>query len=105
MTSPPSTNRSTRLWPPSTSRPWGAPTPAPGWSVRDQITHLAFFDGTARIAVLDAEAFKADVAREVDPLAMGRDLSGADLLEYWRKQRANLLEAFRSADPKMRLPW
>ena len=88
---------------------WNMATPAPGWTVKDQIAHLAFFDGTARIAVIDAEAFKVDaerlVAGEIDPQAMGRDLSGADLLEYWRKQRADLLDAFRSVDAKTRLPW
>ena len=26
---------------------WDRATPAAGWSVRDQVTHLAYFDGTA----------------------------------------------------------
>ncbi len=36
---------------------WDRPTPAEGWMVRDQISHLWFFDGTARLAVVDADAF------------------------------------------------
>ncbi|MGH2755904.1 MAG: maleylpyruvate isomerase N-terminal domain-containing protein, partial [Actinomycetota bacterium] len=33
-----------------TDREWDEPTPAPGWSVRDQISHLAFFDEEATLA-------------------------------------------------------
>ena len=33
---------------------WGLPTPAEGWAIRDQVSHLAFFDEAA-----------VDVARSV----------------------------------------
>jgi uncharacterized protein (TIGR03083 family) len=29
---------------------WAAPTPSPGWSIHDQVTHLAYFDETAALA-------------------------------------------------------
>ena len=38
---------------------WDRLTPAEGWMVRDQISHLWFFDGTARLAVVDVDAFQA----------------------------------------------
>ena len=41
---------------------WELATPAPGWSVRDQIGHLAYFDARARAAVVDPDDFDADVA-------------------------------------------
>ncbi len=28
---------------------WETPTPSEGWAVRDQITHLAFFDAVAHV--------------------------------------------------------
>ena len=45
------------------TRPGSAPTPAEGWAVRDQISHLWFFDDTARLAVTDADAFAAPARR------------------------------------------
>ncbi|HEX3604543.1 MAG TPA: maleylpyruvate isomerase N-terminal domain-containing protein, partial [Candidatus Dormibacteraeota bacterium] len=39
------------------------PTPAQGWTVRDQVTHLAFFDGRGTMAIVDPEAFVAEVRR------------------------------------------
>lgn len=33
------------------------PTPDAGWSIRDQISHLAFFEDAARLAVSDPGAF------------------------------------------------
>ncbi|MGH8919781.1 MAG: maleylpyruvate isomerase N-terminal domain-containing protein, partial [Acidimicrobiales bacterium] len=37
---------------------WHTPTPAEGWDVADQISHLCYFDGTARMALTDPEAFE-----------------------------------------------
>ena len=37
---------------------WAAPTPADGWQVRDQISHLAYFDTTAALARSRAGAFR-----------------------------------------------
>ena len=33
-----------------TDAEWNAPTPAVGWSVRDQVSHLAFFDETGALS-------------------------------------------------------
>ena len=38
---------------------WDKPTPAEGWTVRDQISHLHYFDDRALLAVTDPDAFKA----------------------------------------------
>ena len=38
---------------------WQAPTPSPGWTVADQIGHLAYFDATATLAMTDPDAFQA----------------------------------------------
>ena len=38
---------------------WGLATPAQGWSIQDQISHLAFFDDTARLALTEPDQFRA----------------------------------------------
>ena len=37
---------------PLATEDWERATPSPGWAVRDQIGHLAFFDMTAALAIL-----------------------------------------------------
>jgi len=90
---------------------WHTPTPAAGWDIADQISHLAYFDEvTVRSAVHPAE-FEAELtaAREgVNPDAIAarfRDRSGAQLLEWFDTSRADLLSTFRNLDPRARLPW
>ena len=91
---------------------WDTPTPSAGWTVRDQISHLWFFDQRALMAMTDAEAFEADKARllagptvtdaSVEP---GRAMSGAALLDAWRADRERLLAEARHLDPSARVAW
>jgi uncharacterized protein (TIGR03084 family) len=92
---------------------WDTQTPAPGWSVRDQISHLTFFDEEAALAATDAEAFNERLlgaASDIDaymngPLEKGRALAPPELLEWWRDSREGMLKAFENVDPSARLPW
>jgi len=92
---------------------WDAPTAAPGWSVRDQVTHLAVFDDVARMAIEEPEAFiqlrdreRADVQRYVHEVnERGRGLRGADMLNWSARERARLVHALRTVDPSSRIPW
>ncbi|WTX00072.1 TIGR03084 family metal-binding protein [Streptomycetaceae bacterium NBC_01309] len=92
---------------------WDAPTAADGWMVRDQISHLARFDDTARLALSDPEAFRrvadGDAARGPKfPDLIARDLRhlAPDPLAWWfRRAREQLLDDFRRADPIRKLPW
>jgi len=91
---------------------WDMPSPAPGWSIRDQISHLAFFDEQARAAVADAEAFSASLGRITDldafmndPLRRGRGMSPPSVVEWWRDARSSMLASFEAADPLSRVPW
>jgi uncharacterized protein (TIGR03084 family) len=86
------------------------PTPAPGWTVRDQISHLWFFDQRALLALTDAEAFRADAERLMTggtDMAgeQGRALPAAELLARWRDDRRRLVAHARTVDPKARVPW
>jgi uncharacterized protein (TIGR03084 family) len=92
---------------------WATPTPAEGWSIHDQVAHLAFFDGSARQAVTDPAEFAAELgAIAADPSAYmeahldrGRAMSPRELLSWWRAEREALLGAVDGLDPAARLPW
>lgn len=92
---------------------WDAPTHAPGWSVRDQVSHLAYFDEAATRAMLDREAFAAEVREalqgggdlETRYLARGREMSPRGLLDWSRSASRALIETARSVDPATRVPW
>ena len=92
---------------------WDTPTPAKGWSIRDQVTHLAFFDDAALLSLRDRAAFliQRDQLRALgdrfgDVVAeQHRHLPGGYCLEWLASSRASLIEAYRAADPAARLPW
>jgi len=96
-----------------TAPEWDLPTPAEGWAVRDQISHLAYFDDAGRLAMVDPEAFARSVdevlASTGDPmevhLARGRAMGGTELLEWWGSAHRAMVEAFAAADPAARVPW
>jgi uncharacterized protein (TIGR03084 family) len=89
------------------------PTPAPGWSIRDQLSHLAWFDERALESVVTPEKFVAGAeallagwpaSMEV-PVQVGRAMSSSGVMVWWRAARAELLRAFAGLDPDARLPW
>jgi uncharacterized protein (TIGR03084 family) len=92
---------------------WSLPTPAEGWSVRDQIGHLAYFDGAAVRALTAPDQFRAEVetvlAQGADFIEQhvdqARSLPVAELLGSWRQGRQDLLEAVAGADAGVRVPW
>jgi uncharacterized protein (TIGR03084 family) len=90
---------------------WSLATPAAGWSIRDQVSHLWFFDQRALMALTDADEFAADFQRLIvaggtaASVLPGRSLSGAELLDRWRVDRDALLAVARSVDPSVRVPW
>ena len=76
---------------------WATPTPAAGWAVRDQIGHLAYYDGKARLAVTEPGRFSSEAEcwsqgdLEREHLAQARDLAAGALLAWWREERTALL--------------
>ncbi|MFJ8816597.1 TIGR03084 family metal-binding protein [Amycolatopsis thermoflava] len=92
---------------------WERPTPAEGWAIRDQVSHLAYFDEAAVLAATDPDAFRGH-ARELLALGPGfpdviaaryRSTSAEELLAWFRAARRNLLATFGELDPKARVPW
>jgi uncharacterized protein (TIGR03084 family) len=94
---------------------WDTPTPSPGWTVADQIAHLAYFDGTATLAIEDPDAFNASVgelltaagegSEALDALTLARGTPPAELLARWRGNRARLADAAARLDDSARVPW
>lgn len=92
---------------------WQAPTPADGWTVHDQLTHLAWFDGAATQAITDPGAFCADrdrmregVGYFVDAIRTENgERSPSDVRSWLSSTGAALVEAARVADPGVRVPW
>jgi len=90
---------------------WRRPTPAAGWDIADQISHLAYFDEVTVRSAVDPAGFETELAAArdgVNPDAIAarfRDRTGAQLLGWFEEARANLLNTFATLDPRARLPW
>jgi uncharacterized protein (TIGR03084 family) len=77
------------------------------------VSHLAFFDDAATMAIVDPATFTvtadAALAAGGDPmephLLRGRAMSGGDVLAWWRGARSAMAEAAGSLDAHVRVPW
>lgn len=92
---------------------WDIPTSCIPWTIKDQVSHLAWNDEAAVRALTDPSGFRAsrpttpeDIQHMVDQVIVDHhDRSGAELLEWFRAANAALLDAVRDVDPKLRMPW
>jgi uncharacterized protein (TIGR03084 family) len=92
---------------------WERPTPAQGWAIRDQVSHLAYFDDTAVLAARHPERFEAEKAELtavgdgfVDAVAERyRSMPPGELLSWLRSSRRRLIDTFGGIDPSAKLPW
>ena len=92
---------------------WHTPTPAPGWEVRDQVTHLAFFDEKTQQAIVDPDAFRADIDTFRSDVVGGVEgvrrahehLTGEECLAWLRRSGDALVAEARRHDGRLRVPW
>lgn len=90
---------------------WRRTTPADGWTIADQVSHLAFFDRRATLALVDPDGFLSDRQRLLAEaprdlsVELGRLVTADELLGEWTTNRRRLVEAARSADDTQRVPW
>jgi uncharacterized protein (TIGR03084 family) len=92
---------------------WSLPTPAPGWTVRQQIAHLSFINRIAAAAVAAPEMFKAITAKaEGDfdgaihaALAEYENDTPEQLLARWRADRATAEGALNAVPGDSLVPW
>lgn len=95
-----------------TETDWAGDTPAPAWSIHDQVAHLAHFDAITRQAIAEPDDFVVfrdalpDLQTYVDDVgARYTGRSGVEMLEWWRCENADLRDAMLSVDPAVRIPW
>jgi uncharacterized protein (TIGR03084 family) len=93
---------------------WDRPTPAAGWAIRDQVSHLAWFDDAATLAATDPGRFRAEAAAAQPGSAASfpdqiaaryRQLPVAELFGWLRRARAEYARVLRGLTGKTRLPW
>nr|MBA3655571.1 maleylpyruvate isomerase family mycothiol-dependent enzyme [Actinomycetota bacterium] len=92
---------------------WSAPTPAAGWDVRDQVSHLAH---TEEVAYDTAMGGPRSLANETGRYAsgeefteagcdQGRAMAPADVREWWWQAASRLRPALRGLADDVRVPW
>lgn len=89
---------------------WATPTPAQGWTIAHQISHLASTDEWAYTAVTDPGQFRRRLRAASDDHVETEAAEGIRehphaLLARWRQGRDRLLHAAPAAGPDARLPW
>jgi uncharacterized protein (TIGR03084 family) len=92
---------------------WGLATPAQGWSIHDQVSHLAFFDDAARLSLTQPQEFRGLAERLIadgmdfpDRIAVPHQFLTPDaLLAWFTAARRDLLAGFTGERPRRRLPW
>lgn len=98
---------------PLTAAEWRTPTPAIGWNIQDQVTHLAYFDDLAALGYSDPAAFTA----QADALlATGEDwvdqinratatLEPERMTAWFETSRRGMVGVLSAAGPGARTPW
>jgi uncharacterized protein (TIGR03084 family) len=91
---------------------WSRPTPAIGWTIAHQISHLAWTDAISVTAATDQQAFYAalgamqdDPAHAVNRAAAEGLAPPAELLARWRDGRARLADTLRQVPDGTKIPW
>ncbi len=92
---------------------WDTVTPAPGWAIRDQVHHLGWFDRNGALAIRRPDAFVEKMNEMIGDFAgfesqlaaEAKGMKAEELLDWWRGARAEVLDALRTADPSLRVPW
>ena len=93
-------------------RDWDRATPAPGWSIRDTVSHLATFEEYAYNALAEGGSRRGEADRYPTYEAFteagilpGREMRAQDVIEWWRGARAKVIEELSRSAPDTRVPW
>jgi enediyne biosynthesis protein E11 len=92
---------------------WALPTPAPGWTVADQVAHLSFIYTLAGTAASDPATFKVVTEGAQDDfngavnaaLGLYRGASPPELLARWKSERQACVEALGAVPADQMVPW
>jgi uncharacterized protein (TIGR03084 family) len=92
-------------------REWKRATPAAGWTIQDQVSHLAHVEDLAA-EVLDQgkKRMTAENVTDIDKwtavgVAIGRPQRHQEVIEWWRHGRADVVDALSRMTARDRVPW
>jgi len=90
-------------------RDWKLPTMAPGWSIHDTISHLAFTEWAATDAINGSGPGPISLD-ELDEwtaqgVIEGRPKRYQEVIEWWRSGRAAVVDALSKKMPNERIDW
>lgn len=92
-------------------REWKLPTSAPGWTILDTVSHLAYQETFAAEviahgqSVVDAENITTLDEWTARGVEIGRTKRYQAVIEWWRNGRASVVDALSRTDPTARIPW
>lgn len=93
-------------------RDWKRPTPAAGWTVQDTISHLAATEERALRSIAGDRKLAAEIraAGGVDAynqtgVEAGRAKRPQEVIEWWRHNRAAVVEALSRTPRQTRISW
>ena len=93
------------------TRDWKKKTPAPGWTIQDQVSHLAHVEGFAAEVIeqgqsrIDEENITDFDAWTARGPAEGRGQRHQEVIEWWRHGRADVVDALSRMLATDRIPW
>ncbi len=92
-------------------RQWKLPTSAPGWSIKDVVSHLAYTErfGAQVLSEGSSVIKKAKVA-DIDEwtalgIVEGREMRYQQVIEWWRNSRADVVDALSRMEGTERVAW
>ncbi|MBY8851301.1 TIGR03084 family metal-binding protein [Saccharothrix longispora] len=83
---------------------WSLPTPAAGWTIAHQISHLRWTDRIAALAARDPDAF-AEALRSATADLVDEGAREPVTLDEWRAGREELAAALLAVPPGAKVPW
>ena len=92
-------------------RQWNLPTSAPGWSIKDTVSHLAHAEQFAAQVLAEGESVVADLGMDnIDKwtevgVKEGREKRYQQVIEWWRNSRADVVDALSRIEGNVRVPW
>jgi len=91
---------------------WATPTPAPQWTIADQVAHLTFIFWLAKTAAADPATFQLVASKAANGFDAAVNAALADfrgepaaMLERWRTERAACVAALAAVPPSEVVPW
>ena len=92
-------------------RQWTLPTSAPGWSIKDVVSHLAHSERcAAEVLTEGGSALPEGNPDDIDKwtavgVSEGREMRYQQVIEWWRNSRADVVDALSRMEGTDRVTW